>query len=443
VLSTIIPYLEAKVDAGGVFDKIYGLGELVVEENRTSPNLYLSSGQYEKLTDFDHQASFCYFRLTGAYNEANSEDDAIGGVTQRVRTYPLKLVGYCGKDVFNTDDNYIDEKVASNVSLLISETEAETLSASLKADFVEISATSTELRRKTVLDEEVSGDTSFINIPFDKVFFQIEFDVTVTGNIDCFDVYDCNDDTTDVITLIRDKYCEDVECTGGVVTIVNTDDAELYSVSVASGGTAEQVIPAQSVSINGMSDTISFPANTTGLVTGVHPIVTGQTTSIEPGDDGDLQFGRGDTWTTLDEPNEYGTLDRFVSLTANVIHDCLTNLLWYNNIIGAKSLADYISDAAALTVDGYSNWYVPNEKVINTILKFTANPLNYAPINYDATSSGLMYLVTSNQDPRNNGIASFLIQGGLYAVAQTRGRIGTSGADSLKRCLYYRPKNAA
>ena len=231
----------------------------------------------------------------------------------------------------------------------------------------------------------------------------------------------------------------------GTVKIKNSADTLLYTVEVGSGDTEEQVIPDQTAKVSGMVDTVSFPTNTQGVITQVWPTQTGQTTSIETGDDGDRQFGRTSDWLTLADNNEYGNTDRFVLLTSNIIHDCATGLLWYNTIIGAKSLADYISEAAALTVDGYTDWYVPNFKELDSILKFTTDPLNYSPFNYDAGTSGLMYLVTSNQWGTNPAtiIASILIQSTNIPIVQSRNRASVSGGDTLKRALYCRPKYAA
>jgi len=231
----------------------------------------------------------------------------------------------------------------------------------------------------------------------------------------------------------------------GTVEIKNSADTLLYTVEVGSGDTEEQVIPDQTAKISGMADTVSFPTNTQGIITQIWPTQTGQTTSIETGDDGDRQFGRTSDWLTLADNNEYGNTNRFVLLTANIIHDCATGLLWYNNIIAAKSLADYISEAAGLTVDGYSDWYVPNFKELDSILKFTTNPLNYAPFNYDAGTSGLMYLVTSDQWGVNptTTIASILIQSANIPIVQSRNRTSVSGGETLKRALYCRPKYAA
>ena len=77
---------------------------------------------------------------------------------------------------------------------------------------------------------------------------------------------------------------------------------------------------------------------------------TGQETSYEPGDDGDLQ--KGVTW-----PNP-----RFTDNGDGTVTDNLTGLIWTKdaNIYGDRTWSEAVSDCAACSVGGYTDWYLPN-----------------------------------------------------------------------------------
>ena len=84
---------------------------------------------------------------------------------------------------------------------------------------------------------------------------------------------------------------------------------------------------------------------------------TGQETSYEPGDDGDLQ--KGVTW-----PNP-----RFTDNGDGTVTDNLTGLIWTKdaNIYGERTWSEALSDCAACSVGGYTDWYLPNINELHSL----------------------------------------------------------------------------
>ena len=108
MLQSIIDYLTIKLQALKIAD-VYGLGELVVDQDSEKPALYTGSGQYQSLVNFDNHNGLMYFRLVSPVSNAIAESQ-IGGDEVFQRTYNLKIIAYVNKDVYNTDNNYIDDK---------------------------------------------------------------------------------------------------------------------------------------------------------------------------------------------------------------------------------------------------------------------------------------------------------------------------------------------
>ena len=122
---------------------------------------------------------------------------------------------------------------------------------------------------------------------------------------------------------------------------------------------------------------------------------TGQTTSFQTGDDGDLQEGRATDFLTLEYNNPFGNTNRFTdelggTTYANDIvidwstYDTVSGkvLGWYRTpLIGTLSAA--ISNSLAFSVGTFtSGWFLPNIIQLISIANYgVAQPLNYAPFN--------------------------------------------------------------
>ena len=126
------------------------------------------------------------------------------------------------------------------------------------------------------------------------------------------------------------------------------------------------------------------------------PYKTGQVTSYGTDTDGDLQFGRGVNWTTLDSNNPYGNTTRFLDLSGTTTFADGILIDWghvdeVNELVLGWSTAhngvnidwaNALAGAAASTLGGYTDWRLPNIQTMHTLANFnTARLLNYAPFN--------------------------------------------------------------
>ena len=228
MLEGIIQYLELQLSVLNIFHMV-GLCEQVVEKDKFYPAKYQSNGNYQPAADFDFHRAQLYFRLLDR-REGEPSMGEIGGETYRTIIYNLRAVGIAPKDFYGTDNAFIDDKLVSNICGLLSDQSPLILSQSLKAARVNITVSQSETKRDVVLTQEFNG-TEFKNIPFEQVFFSIDFTVSITGSAECFQLWGCNDTETDFLELFRDKYCQTAD--PGLVT--NSDTT--YSAEVESGGT--------------------------------------------------------------------------------------------------------------------------------------------------------------------------------------------------------------
>jgi hypothetical protein len=134
-------------------------------------------------------------------------------------------------------------------------------------------------------------------------------------------------------------------------------------------------------------------------------IKTGQTTSFRTGDDGDLEAGRATNFTTLENKNPFGNLNRFTSelgtqtYTNNIVIDWST----YDGatVLGISRAAiatgntwnQAVDNSLAFSVGTFtSGWRLPNIREIFNLTNYVNdqnNLLNYSPVNL--SSSGRVY----------------------------------------------------
>lgn len=121
---------------------------------------------------------------------------------------------------------------------------------------------------------------------------------------------------------------------------------------------------------------------------------TGQTVSYRTGDDGDIEAGRGVSFTVLAEENPFGNTNRFTdelggqTYTNNIVIDWSTydgsSVLGYRRTLTtADTLDNVIAACSALNIAGFTGWRLTNYKeLFNTYIP-VGNVLtnNYSPFN--------------------------------------------------------------
>lgn len=125
---------------------------------------------------------------------------------------------------------------------------------------------------------------------------------------------------------------------------------------------------------------------------------TGQTTSYETGDDGDLEKGVSRSYTVLTTGNYSGTTNitvnaKTVALSNNCVIDECTGLMWaryipqsdigpdnngkllWKDAVNSEDIFEFCAQANAANLGGYNDWRLPNITELCTTLDYsTHNP---------------------------------------------------------------------
>lgn len=194
MLETLITVLNTRLKDLEIFSSLPGLAEQVVktkdDEEKTFPAVYCSLGTYEQIR-LEQEKATAYFRQISPFTTEETEDNSFRGCTIfETRTYNLVCVGVVPKNIYNTDDQFIDDKIALNIKKALTFANDKTIRTFLKASTVNSNVTVINTNRNDVIDQEYSGIK--IQIHYDKVYFSIEFSIVITGDESCFDLIGCN-----------------------------------------------------------------------------------------------------------------------------------------------------------------------------------------------------------------------------------------------------------
>jgi hypothetical protein len=210
--------------------------------------------------------NYLYFRQNGQVTEAESEEEAVSGCDFYVtRTYPMVAVAYVPKNVFHTDNAYIDDKVSNNIANIIRLANWGSVVSAVKADTIYAEITNINTDRKDVWGQE------YKNIPMaarlDHVYCAVEFDLVVSASESCLRNFDCNDDQViiDGNTIIIIIKCSnpmpeifDVENVTTTITDARLKGGSLEKIFLFMGGTEQVSIPDNIQNYDPITGTITF-----------------------------------------------------------------------------------------------------------------------------------------------------------------------------------------
>jgi hypothetical protein len=124
LLSTILERLNQRIEVGNIFDKIYGLSELVGEGNDKAWAYYIGNGQAVPVTDFDAKQGTLYWAKRGKITVAKNDSLRLAGCKSIYETkFSMTAYAMVRKSHLPCDSADAQDWVASRVLRLISGTD--------------------------------------------------------------------------------------------------------------------------------------------------------------------------------------------------------------------------------------------------------------------------------------------------------------------------------
>jgi hypothetical protein len=124
ILSTILDRLNQRIEVGNIFDKIYGLSELVGESNDKAWAFYIGNGQAIPVTDYDAKQGTLFWAKRGKINVTKNESLKLAGCRSIYETrFSMTAYAMVSKSHLPCDSADAQDWVASRVLRLISGTD--------------------------------------------------------------------------------------------------------------------------------------------------------------------------------------------------------------------------------------------------------------------------------------------------------------------------------
>jgi hypothetical protein len=124
LLSTILDRLNQRIEVGNIFDKIYGLSELVGEGNDKAWAYYIGNGQAVPVTDFDAKQGTLFWAKRGKITVAKNDSLRLAGCKSIYETkFSMTAYAMVRKSHLPCDSADAQDWVASRVLRLISGTD--------------------------------------------------------------------------------------------------------------------------------------------------------------------------------------------------------------------------------------------------------------------------------------------------------------------------------
>jgi hypothetical protein len=124
LLSTILDRLNQRIEVGNIFDKIYGLSELVGEGNDKAWAYYIGNGQAVPVTDYDAKQGTLFWAKRGKITVAKNDSLRLAGCKSIYETrFSMTAYAMVRKSHLPCDGADAQDWVASRVLRLISGTD--------------------------------------------------------------------------------------------------------------------------------------------------------------------------------------------------------------------------------------------------------------------------------------------------------------------------------
>ena len=225
ILSTILDRLNQRIKVGNIFDKIYGLSELVGEGNDKAWAFYIGNGQAIPVTDYDAKQGTLFWAKRGKINVTKNDSLKLAGCRSIYETrFSMTAYAMVRKSHLPCDSADAQDWVASRVLRLISGTDPQFKTA--------IGAIAYE-----VVPSGYANEIKYLPVNYEWAAVAIDVDVNVSTSSEdgCYDTCQTGD-----IPLPDFEPCEpcltSVAVDGVTITGNGTPSDPLVAIGGGGGG---------------------------------------------------------------------------------------------------------------------------------------------------------------------------------------------------------------
>ena len=182
MLSSLITYLNTLLDATGLFEKQYGITELVTKNDKTFPGEWCQDkGGYTSVSEIDKYDGVSYWRIDGDIDTENVESE-IRVNSDIIRTYPLRLVCIVRRNLLGANNTaYAYDKLSASVQKVFKDKQV-AVRKEINAKGVTIEFGSVTHSVSTISEEEFAGVDQPITSDYVAVSMEIEIGIRLTKN---------------------------------------------------------------------------------------------------------------------------------------------------------------------------------------------------------------------------------------------------------------------
>jgi hypothetical protein len=423
LLSTIIERLNQRVEAGNIFDQIYGLCELSADGNDKAWIHYIGNGQAIPVTNFDAKQGTIFWAKRGKISVSKNESLKLAGCKALYETkFTLSAYAVVRKDHLPCDSADAQDWIASRVLRLVSGTDPQFKTA--------IGVVAYEVVPNGYVNE-IKSMTA--NYEWACVSIDIDVNVLTSSEDGCYDTCATGD-----IPLPDFEPCTpcltEVAVDGVTITGNGTESDPLVAIGGGGGGGSLRVQD-EGTTITNAATTLNFTGNVTaslasaGNVTVNVPAETPQVNSDWNASSGVAEILNKPTLATVATSGSYTDL-----INQPSIPPAQVNSDW-NAVSGVAEILNKPSIPAAQI---QSDWNQANNAAVDFIKNKPTIPSTSGLVPYTGATQdvdlGVNGLTTHDltvSHPSGSGVAASITKGGNGEALTVVKSSGSGNAASI------------
>lgn len=246
MIEKVIDYLNLQLNGLNVFKEVKGLCEIINEDERTYPAIYQGKDNLRFITSYDFRNGLV-FHIKNGQASITELERVIASSSYKEYSHPIRAILIHGRGIYD-DNNYSQEKIASNVVNAINKRSIPSLRPIIGVDrvSVQVNGYSTD---KADINQYFQGIELDIRHDLDVVL--VDYNIILRANQSCFDNYGCGVVPGIAGVTIENSdssYIASAEC--GTTFILPDEDYEVYVDSVLVDSGSFPVYGSQTITIN-------------------------------------------------------------------------------------------------------------------------------------------------------------------------------------------------